>query len=178
MFREHRSQHAGDNVTKVVGWYTRCTPEYGFQPVATISNAPYPDSHIETQLFTGYELPAVGASLNRVSTASYEAARFVLMAIRVLIADDNSLMRRQIRALLELDTDVDLCAEAVDGLEAVQRAQECHPDVAVVDFQMPLMNGLEAARRIKALTPFVHVLIFALDYSSLLEWEGKRAGGR
>jgi chemotaxis response regulator CheB len=44
------------------------------------------------------------------------------MGIRVLIADDNSLMRSQIRALLHLDTDVDLCAEAVDGIDAVRRS--------------------------------------------------------
>ena len=97
------------------------------------------------------------------------------MPIRVLVADDNSLMRRQIRTLLELDEDVDLCAEAVNGIDAVRRAQEAHPDVAIVDFQMPLMNGLEATRRIKALMPFVHVLIFALDYSSQLECEGELA---
>jgi DNA-binding NarL/FixJ family response regulator len=77
------------------------------------------------------------------------------MPIRVVVADDNSLIRRQIRALLELDTDVDLCAEAVNGVDAVRTVQESHPDVVIVDFQMPLMNGLEVTRRIKARMPFV-----------------------
>ena len=98
------------------------------------------------------------------------------MGIRVLVADDNRLMRKQIRALLHLDTDVDLCAEAVDGIDAVRKARESRPDVAIVDFEMPLMNGLEATRQIKAAMPFVHVLIFALDYSAQLEWESERAG--
>jgi DNA-binding NarL/FixJ family response regulator len=98
------------------------------------------------------------------------------MPIRVVVADDNSLIRSQIRAVLKLDPDVDLCAEAVNGVDALRKVQETHPDVVIVDFQMPLMNGLEVTRRIKARVPFIRVLIFALDYSSQLKWESERAG--
>jgi chemotaxis response regulator CheB len=98
------------------------------------------------------------------------------MARRILIADDSELMRRQIRKILESDRDLEICAEAVDGFEAVQKVQECCPDLAVIDFQMPVMNGLEATRKIKTLMPSVPVLILALESSVQLESEGKEAG--
>ncbi len=71
------------------------------------------------------------------------------MAKRILVADDSLLMRRQIRTILELDGDIEICAEAANGIEAVQKVQECHPDLALLDFLMPGMNGLEATREIK-----------------------------
>jgi len=98
------------------------------------------------------------------------------MAKRILVADDSVLMRKQIRAILEFDTDLEVCAEATDGLEAVRKARECRPDLAVLDFLMPGMNGLEATREIKKLIPTLPVLLFTLDDSPQLEWESKQAG--
>ena len=98
------------------------------------------------------------------------------MAIRVLFADDNALMRKQIRTLIESDKELEVCAEAVNGLEAVQKAQESCPDLAVIDFQMPVMDGLKATRKIKRLMPFLPILVFALYSSPQLERESKRAG--
>lgn len=69
-----------------------------------------------------------------------------------------------------------LCAEAINGVHAVRKPQESHPDVANVDFQMLLMNGLEVTRRIRLLCPSYTVLIFAQDYSSELEWESECTG--
>lgn len=71
------------------------------------------------------------------------------MAIRVLVADDNQVIRKEIRTIIESDEELVVCAEAVNGLEAVEKAQESCPDVAVIDFQMPVMDGLKATRRIK-----------------------------
>jgi len=102
--------------------------------------------------------------------------RTVPMTKRILIVDDNLLLRRQVRTLLTSDHSLEVCAEAADGLEAVQKAVECTPDLAVMDVVMPRMNGLEATRAIKRLLPAVHVLIFALDVSPQIEQEGKQAG--
>ncbi len=98
------------------------------------------------------------------------------MAKRILVADDSLLMRRQIRTILELDGDIEICAEAANGIEAVQKVQECHPDLALLDFLMPGMNGLEATREIKKAMPTLCVLLFTLDASPQLKWEGKQAG--
>ena len=98
------------------------------------------------------------------------------MAIRVLVADDNQVIRKEIRTIIESDEELEVCAEAVNGLEAVEKAQESCPDVAVIDFQMPVMDGLKATRRIKRLMPFLPILLFTLYKSPQLEWESKQAG--
>jgi DNA-binding NarL/FixJ family response regulator len=98
------------------------------------------------------------------------------MAKRILIADDNGLMRRQVRTILEPDETVEICAEATDGVEALEKAREYRPDLAVLDFMMPRMNGLEATREIKKIMPAMPVLLLPLESSPQLEWEGKRAG--
>lgn len=98
------------------------------------------------------------------------------MAKRILVADDSLLMREQIRTILESDMDIEICAEATDGVEAVRKARECRPDLAVLDFLMPGMNGLEATREIKKLMPTLPVLLFTIDDSPQLEWESKQAG--
>ena len=98
------------------------------------------------------------------------------MAIRVLVADDSTLIRKQIRTIIESDTELEICAEAVNGLEAVQKAQEFRPDLVVIDFRMPVMDGLKATRKIKRLMPFLPILLFTLYSSPQLEWESKQAG--
>ncbi len=98
------------------------------------------------------------------------------MAKRILIADDSAFMRKQIRTILELESDIEVCAEAANGLEAVRKAQECFPDLAVIDFLMPVMNGLEATREIKRIAPSLPVVLFTLNSSEQLERESEQAG--
>jgi DNA-binding NarL/FixJ family response regulator len=79
--------------------------------------------------------------------------------IRVLLADDHVLVRQGIREFLEDEDDIEVIAEANNGLEAVRLAQEHQPDVAILDIRMPEMTGVEATRRIKAQSPGVRVLV-------------------
>ncbi|MEV7041762.1 response regulator transcription factor [Amycolatopsis sp. NPDC051061] len=81
--------------------------------------------------------------------------------IRVLLADDQPLIRSGFRALLDIEDDIEVVAEAADGRECLALARELRPDIALVDIRMPVLDGIEATRRIAAdpaLAP-VHVVI-------------------
>ncbi|HEX6122030.1 MAG TPA: response regulator transcription factor, partial [Ktedonobacterales bacterium] len=78
--------------------------------------------------------------------------------ITVLLADDHALVREGTRRLLEAEPDIQVVAEAGDGLSAVERALACRPDVAIIDVAMPGMSGIEATRRIKRQMPQMAVL--------------------
>jgi two-component system, NarL family, response regulator NreC len=80
--------------------------------------------------------------------------------IRVLIADDHVVMRRGVRAAVELLDGWSVCGEASTGREAVDLAEELKPDIVVMDVQMPELNGLEATRQIKKTAPETEVLMF------------------
>ncbi|SDG34145.1 DNA-binding response regulator, NarL/FixJ family, contains REC and HTH domains [Lentzea fradiae] len=79
--------------------------------------------------------------------------------IRVLIADDEPLMRAGIKAILGTADDIELVAEAGDGHEALQAVRERRVDVAVLDIRMPRMDGLACARELKTLAPSVRVVM-------------------
>jgi DNA-binding NarL/FixJ family response regulator len=81
--------------------------------------------------------------------------------IRVLLVDDQPLIRSGFRALLDLEDDIDVVAEAGDGVEALALARRHLPDVALIDVQMPVVDGIEATRRIAADPALagVHVVI-------------------
>jgi DNA-binding NarL/FixJ family response regulator len=70
--------------------------------------------------------------------------------IRVLLVDDQPLIRRGFRALLDMEDDIEVVAEAADGAEALTLAREHLPDIALIDIQMPVVDGIEATRRIAA----------------------------
>ncbi|MEV6631542.1 response regulator transcription factor [Actinoplanes sp. NPDC051470] len=81
--------------------------------------------------------------------------------IRVLLVDDQALIRSGFRALLQAEDDIDVVGEAADGAEGVALAHELRPDVVLIDIRMPLMDGVEATRRIAAAPELagVHVVI-------------------
>jgi len=78
--------------------------------------------------------------------------------IRVLIADDHTLVRDGIRSLLALTADIEIVGEAANGREALEKVRQLMPDVVLMDLAMPIMGGLEATRRIRREFPRVRVL--------------------
>jgi len=79
--------------------------------------------------------------------------------IRVILADDHAVVRKGIREFLEDEDDIEVVAEAENGVQAVALAKEHRPDVLVLDIQMPEMTGIEAARHIKAADPHTNILV-------------------
>jgi len=82
--------------------------------------------------------------------------------IRVLLADDHTLLRSGIRALLEDEPDILVVGEADDGREAVRLAHQLRPNLVLMDIAMPLLNGLEATRQIKREHPEIKVLVLTM----------------
>lgn len=101
------------------------------------------------------------------------------MAVRVLVVDDDALVRAGLRMVLSSDPELELVGEAADGAEAVTSVERLEPDVVLMDLQMPVLDGVQATRRIasKAAAPAVLVLTtFHLD-SYVLDALEAGAGG-
>ena len=98
------------------------------------------------------------------------------MPVRILVADDHQVVRTGLRALLESKSGWQVCAEAANGREAVEKAGQLKPDVAVLDIGMPLLNGVEATRQIRKLSPQTEILILTMHDSELLIQEVLGAG--
>jgi DNA-binding NarL/FixJ family response regulator len=81
--------------------------------------------------------------------------------ITVLLADDHTIVREGLRALLEAEGDIEVVGEAQTGRQAVQLTMKLRPDVVIMDVAMPLLNGLEATRRIRKVVPAAKVLILS-----------------
>jgi CheY-like chemotaxis protein len=82
------------------------------------------------------------------------------MAKRVLVADDNPLIRKMLCQLFEREDDYDICAEARNGQEAIELALKHRPDLIILDWAMPLLNGVDAARKLKKIMPEVPIILF------------------
>ncbi|MFI7870416.1 response regulator [Streptomyces salinarius] len=98
--------------------------------------------------------------------------------IRVLLVDDQPLIRSGFRALLELDDDIEVVAEAADGHEGLALVKEQLPDVVLIDIQMPVMDGIEATRRIAADPALASVHVVVLTNYGMDEYvfDALRAG--
>jgi DNA-binding NarL/FixJ family response regulator len=90
--------------------------------------------------------------------------------MQVLIADDHEIVRRGVRSILESRAGLEICGEAVNGREAVNKASQLHPDLIILDQAMPVLNGLGAATEIRQLMPDVPILMLSMhDGKTLLD---------
>ncbi|MGA9160350.1 MAG: response regulator transcription factor [Actinomycetota bacterium] len=96
--------------------------------------------------------------------------------IRVLIADDQALMRTGFRMILDAQDDMEVVGEAIDGADAIRRFEKLVPDVVVMDVRMPTMDGIEATRRLAALQRPARVLILTTFDLDDYVYEALRAG--
>ncbi len=89
------------------------------------------------------------------------------MPKRILVADDSAMIRKCLCRIFEIEEDYDLCAEAVNGKEAIALAKQHKPDLIVLDYQMPVMNGIEAAYELKRSMPDVPIILFTLHADTM-----------
>ncbi|PYU10256.1 MAG: DNA-binding response regulator, partial [Acidobacteria bacterium] len=99
------------------------------------------------------------------------------MSIQILLADDHPLVRQGLKLLLEREG-FKVTAEAGNGHEAVKLAQELHPDVALIDLAMPLLNGLDAIHEIQKVSPKTKTILLTMHTESHYILQGVRAGAK
>jgi DNA-binding NarL/FixJ family response regulator len=98
--------------------------------------------------------------------------------IRILLADDHSIVRAGLRRIIEDSGDIEVIAEAADGHEAVQKAHESQPDVAVIDISMPIMDGLEVVSQLHHYYPKMPILILTMHEEEQYVFRAISAGAK
>ena len=98
--------------------------------------------------------------------------------IRVLIADDHPIVREGFGAIVNAESDIQVVAQASNGIEALERAAEANPDVALMDLRMPQMGGAEAIRRLRQVNPNLRAIVLTTYDDDEAIYEAIRAGAR
>ena len=98
------------------------------------------------------------------------------MSTRILIVDDHEIVRSGLRRLVERQSGWEVCGEAVNGKEAIDKALALNPDLVLMDISMPVMNGIEATRQIRRLSPVTKIVIVSLRDDESITEEAKNAG--
>jgi DNA-binding NarL/FixJ family response regulator len=99
-------------------------------------------------------------------------------SIRILIVDDHAVVRRGVRTVLESESDLEVCAEATNGLEAIDCVRKHKPHFVILDLTMPDLNGLDALREIRRVEPKSLVVIFSMHFSEDVASEAFRSGAQ
>ena len=94
----------------------------------------------------------------------------------VLIVDDNAFIRKGLCELFKRETDFEVCGEAQNGKEAIEKAVKLRPDLIVLDLSMPVMNGLDAARTLRRLMPTVPLIMYSAFADRLAEHQARLIG--
>jgi DNA-binding NarL/FixJ family response regulator len=98
--------------------------------------------------------------------------------VRILIADDHEIVRAGLQQIMEAHSGWQVVATAANGREAVEKAVESKPDVAVIDYSLPFINGVEVTRQIRARSPRTEVLVFTMHDNEALIMDLLQAGAR
>jgi two-component system, chemotaxis family, chemotaxis protein CheY len=98
------------------------------------------------------------------------------MAKTVLIVDDNAFVRQALCELFQCQADFEVCADAENGQEAIEMAEQLRPDLVVLDLSMPVMNGLDAARVLKRMMPAVPLIMYSAFGDRLVEQQARLIG--
>lgn len=101
-----------------------------------------------------------------------------MTAFRILIVDDHAVVRRGVRALLESQDGWEVCGEATNGLDAIEKVAELKPDLVVLDVSLPGLNGLEATPKILKASPNTEVLVLTMHHSEELVRQVLRSGAK
>ena len=96
--------------------------------------------------------------------------------IRVIVADDQALVRGGLKMILEAQPDINVVAEAADGVQAVDLATRLHPDVVLMDIRMPRLDGIDATRRLVEVAPQTRIVILTTFGLDRYVYEGLQAG--
>jgi DNA-binding NarL/FixJ family response regulator len=94
----------------------------------------------------------------------------------ILIVDDNEAVRKLLRAFFESESGFDVCGEAADGLEAIQKSRALRPDLIILDMLMPRMSGIEAAPILKEMLPQTPIVLFTSHHSALQRYDASAIG--
>src|SRR5258708_7278541 len=143
-------------------------PKRGTLVTATI---PFGGSQVEVPAS-----PIVSTAPASTFSADRHPASHLHQRQQILIADDHEMLRRGVRNTLQTEPDLEICGEAVDGQDAVDKASKFRPDLVILDINMPVLNGLVAVRQILRHCPTTKIVIFSVHDSEQPRQEARSAG--